>query len=516
MSRLMSIGGARAGLHLTCARISRVLVRPVLNIGDMNGDGKLDVLLVNQYSGKAGGKVKTNIFWGNPHHYYSSASMASLPGDGAYDTTVADLNDDGYVDIVLCSSYSDTSYLYWGSQNGFSADHPEKLPIGHAYGSSAADLNRDGYLDLVFTHRQGTRNVGTILWGSQDGYLEKRKTLLNLKNKRSLSNVVADLNRDGFLDLVFPGEYFGVLQIYWGSAQGFSESNSWAKFVSAGSLEMADLNGDGFFDFVIAGGFDPGKKSRNTRTRIFWGTREGTPLLVKPIELEAYESIECSIADLNRDGTLDLVLANYMSDSTRSLPLFVFWGSEGGQYSDSNRLDLPAESSAGVQPVDLNRDGYPEIIIRNHLKNADHTINSYIYWNSPQGFDKNRRTELPSFGPHFSQMTDPGNLYTRKMEEEYISSAVTIPLGNRVQQLFWEAQEPHGSKMKFQIRSAATLEGLKQAKWTGPEGDDPFYQISGGALRGLKENRWMQYRAVFTSPDGGEWPVLTEVKIGVK
>src|SRR5262249_30194697 len=160
----------------------------------------------------------------------------------------------------------------------------------------------------------------------------------------------------------------------------------------------------------------PQAKSNNTHTRIFWGTAAGTPSSDGVVSLEAYQAVECSIADLNRDGYLDLVLSNYMSDSTRSLPVFIYWGSKGGHYSEANRTDLPAESSAGVQTVDLNRDGYPEIIVHNHLKNGDHAISSYIYWNSPQGFDKNRRTDLPTFGPHMSQMTDPGNQYTRKLE----------------------------------------------------------------------------------------------------
>jgi VCBS repeat protein len=488
-----------------------------VNTADLNGDGKPEVLLVNQYSGEVNGQVQTHIFWGNAHSYYSSASMTRLPGRGSYDTSVADFDDDGFADLVLTNSYVDVSYLYWGGKEGFSVERRTELPSGTVFGSSAADLNRDGYLDLVFTGRASGNSIATIFWGSPNGFLEPKKTVLRLKGKRSLSNVVADLNKDGFLDLVFPDEYFGALHIFWGSPEGYSASRSWSKFVSAGSLEMADLNNDGHLDYVIAGGFDPKEKSRNTRTRIFWGTTEGTPSPEGVIELEGYQSLECGIADLNRDGALDLVLSNYMSDTTRSLPLFIYWGSKDGHYSNVNRTDLPAESSAGVQTIDLNRDGYPEIIIHNHLRDGSHSINSYIYWNGPQGFDKNRRTELPNFGPHFSQMTDPGNQYTRQLEEEYVSSEVAAPHGAGTRYISWKAQEPHGAQLKFQVRSAGTREALNKAEWKGPQGRQSFYGESGSELKDLPTgSAWMQYRAVFTSPDGGEWPVLTEVEIGLR
>lgn len=486
-----------------------------VNVSDLNRDGKLDVVLVNRYSGTVWGEeLGTHIFWGNPHHYYSTALMTSLPGYGAYDTTTSDLNDDGFVDIVLSNSSKDVAYLYWGGKEGFSEARRELLPVGSSFGSSAADLNRDGFLDLVFSHMKDGKQIATILWGSAKGFSKENQTVLPLKAKRSALAVVADTNKDGFLDLLFLDEYLGDLQIFWGGPNGFSESASWAKFVSGGSLTLADLNGDGLLDFVVAGGFDSVKKSYNTRTRIFWGMPDGTPSPKSAVELEAYESSECSISDLNHDGFLDLVLSNYMSENTRSLPLFIYWGSANG-FSNTNRTDLPAESSCGVQTLDLNHDGYPEIIIHNHLKDGVHTINSYIYWNGPQGFDKNRRTELPNFGPHFSQRADPGNLYTRRLEENYDSAPLEM-LGtglDRPLYLSWKATEPHGAKVKIQVRSAATREALSNAKWFGPDGEKSFYNAPDAVINGFQHgDQWLQYRALFSSPDGGEWPTLTDVE----
>jgi hypothetical protein len=259
--------------------------------------------------------------------------------------------------------------------------------------------------------------------------------------------------------------------------------------------------------------FDPGRRSYDTFTYIYWGTPEGTPSPKDPVRLESFGSVECSIADLNRDGFLDLVFSNYMSDSTRSLPMFIYWGGKEG-YNEARRTDLPAESSAGVQTEDLNGDGYPEIIIHNHLKDGHHVGKSYIYWNSPQGFDRERRTELPTLGPHCSQRVDPGNLYTRKLEEQYISTPLRISAGTSVSAVSWKASEPHGAKLRFQIRGAASKEDLNKAEWIGARGANSFIDQPGGALSGVRKgDQWVQYRALFTSPDAGAWPVLTSVEI---
>ena len=111
-------------------------------------------------------------------------------------------------------------------------------------------------------------------------------------------------------------------------------------------------------------------------------------------------------------------------------------------------------------------------------------------------------------------MIDPGNLYTRKLEEEFISRPESCSLESGSYELDWKGEEPHGAKLKFQIRSAASRENLPLAKWLGPKGEGSFYELSGSEINDLqKSDRLIQYRALFTSPDGGVWPVLREVTI---
>ena len=71
--------------------------------GDMDRDGRPDIALLNHVSGKYPDPMTALIFWGNRHGHYSAASMTGLRNVGDGQVTNADLNDDGYPDLVFMS-----------------------------------------------------------------------------------------------------------------------------------------------------------------------------------------------------------------------------------------------------------------------------------------------------------------------------------------------------------------------------------------------------------------------------
>ena len=96
------------------------------------------------------------------------------------------------------------------------------------------------------------------------------------------------------------------------------------------------------------------RRSYDTRTIIYWGGPGGFQR-DQAQELESFHTPEMAIADLNHDGNLDLVLVSYLSNHTRTLPVLIYWGDGRRRYGKSNRTALPAESSSGLQILDLNR-----------------------------------------------------------------------------------------------------------------------------------------------------------------
>ena len=69
---------------------------------------------MNQISGRAG-KIRSAIYWGNPANCYSEADATLLPTANPYYSAIADLNDDGFPDIVFTGA---SLYIYYGGDDG--------------------------------------------------------------------------------------------------------------------------------------------------------------------------------------------------------------------------------------------------------------------------------------------------------------------------------------------------------------------------------------------------------------
>ena len=308
------------------------------------------------------------------------------------------------------------------------------------------------------------------------------------------------------------------LDLFWGNSEAEygAQRHQHLKIHSASTVEIADLNADGWLDLVMGAVYDPQRFGRPMRrVSLLWGGSKGFSL-ERALTLEAYESEEQSVADLNQDGYLDIVMTNYHGYTTRSIPVFVYWGGPNGSYSESRRTELRGESTLAQTVADLNQDGWIDLVIVNHVERGDHGAGTNIFWGGPEGYDYSRRDWIQSFGPHFSVRRDIGNIYHRRPEEEYFSAPLELPAGRAPSRLSWKASTPHGATVKFQLRSAATAKGLEEMSWSGPQGSESYYQSSGASLQVPKKHRWLQYRALLSTPDGGSTPVLEKVRIDLK
>lgn len=487
---------------------------------DLNADGSLDIVFSN-ISSSTTRKINSYIYWGGAAGF-SASSKAELPTIGGACSSAADLNADGYPDLVFANNHDGTtgklnSYIYWGSASGFSATSKAQLPTNHGNVNVVADLNRDGHLDVVFSNTGGSGPGGNafIYWGSTSGFSSTNKKELPTSSPQGLA--VGDLNKDGYLDLVtaaWGGSAKGY--IYWGSASGYSAAKR-AELPTYNSYDIAiaDLNKDTYLDVVFSNNHDMGN-NRVLNSYIYWGGASGYKATNKA-ELPTIGASGVSAADLNADGYLDLVFSNHTNGTTWQLNSYIYWGSKPG-FINTNKTELPTIGASGNRVADFNGDTYPDLVFNNYYDGSKFTHNSYIYWGAATGFKATNRTELPTLGAG-QDGNSPGSLYDRKGEQTFTSRAFDTAVASPTYTtLSWTVTLPKNTALKFQLRSAATSAGLSSATWHGPTSTSDFYVASSSTTSAAinaahKGQRYIQYRATLGSTDFGNTPILDKVQI---
>ncbi len=392
----------------------------LINQWDLNGDGHLDLVFPSSHDNNLG--VDSVIYWGGTNGFDAS-KKATLPGDGAAGLAVADLNNDGFPDVIIANEFNGTktelhSFIYWGSQRGYSAHNRMVLPTVGATAAAAGDLNGDGYPDLVFASsgdsyqfsKAGSdvtflRPASDIYWGSAAGYSAKNVSQLLTYHARDVK--ILDLNGDGCLDILFAeqGEagHPGGLRIYWGTKRGSYSKRRMQSLPGLVTVAVTtvDLNHDGCPEILVANEMRPAHQGESTPndgypvpSYIYWGSKADYRI-GRRTELPTAGARDVKVADLNDDGFADIVYANRIGGAS-----YIYWGGAGssGGYSQNHRTSLPTLRSSRCAIHDLNHDGRPDLVFSNENDERKNAVNSIVYWNSAEGFDTSRRTELPTLG----------------------------------------------------------------------------------------------------------------------
>ena len=284
---------------------------------------------------------------------------------------------------------------------------------------------------------------------------------------------------------------------------------------------MPSLNKDSFLDIIVPNLSDPQPAPGKTQsfggtpeadTYIYWGGENGYHQS-RRLVLPSVGAEDAAAADLNRDGLLDVVLTSYHAGHTRSHPSYIYWNSPRG-FDPSKATLLPTNSASGVLVADFNRDSHLDILFACHSKNGNHRNDSFLYWGSSQGFAEQRRSLLPGLGPHFLTVMDIGHIYDRGDAYEYISTPFDAGSAVRFGTIRWEGETPFRTRLEFRVRVGTTRQELLSAPWQGPQGPNSFYRKPHTRLSVLPDKvRWIQYMAVLISPDSANTPVLRSVSI---
>lgn len=501
-----------AGFTIPTASVRDVAVVPL----DDGGGHRL--LFCNGIRGRIREDVPVRVFWGDARGF--EADRFSTYGiRSGFSSTAADLNDDGYPDMLLSSIVHNVAdqheligiNILWGAEGGLADDRRTVLHEYGVLGQNVADLDRDGHLDIVTTANRRLspdQPIGLAIWhGSPDGYKRERRVLIPFDHRIGLT-AIADYNRDGRLDIATSALDVNRLHVLWGDDAGYSADRRFTMpMTGCDDVQAADLDADGWIDLVATSYILPKTNDYDFGTHIFWGGPGGFDP-TRAQRLPGNAGFGIAVADYDSDGHLDLFVANYKNTRTRqSLPCYLYWGGADG-FDAKRRSELIADSGTGAMAADFNGDGRIDVAIASHSYDGNHIVDSRVYYNDGRRFRDPDVTFLPSVGPHHMHDSVIGHIGDRVYRQVYTSSAFQWDGPRAGGVLTCTAQTPEHARLELSVRAAAGPAGLDAAPWhdLADDADARRFDLAPG-------DRCLQYRAVFRSDNGDRYPVLDRVEI---
>jgi hypothetical protein len=254
------VGDARGGLAL--APNSPIMMKEGqhphthgLGIGDLNGDGKLDLATVNHADNDV------SIAFGDGRGGFTHAPGSPFAvGPSPYPLALGDINNDGHLDIVATASatgparaqqlsLSRALTLLVADGRGQFRTTQTPLRTGEPWFVAIGDINGDHKADLVATHHE--RNELTVLLSNGKGqFTEVDGSPFNL-GRNVFQLALAEVNHDGKTDVI-AATGAGVLVLVGDGRGSFTQAQGSPYLTGKGAWHLAigDLNTDGKIDVV--------------------------------------------------------------------------------------------------------------------------------------------------------------------------------------------------------------------------------------------------------------------------
>lgn len=318
-------------------------------------------------------------------HLIDTADVHGVDLSGSDGLTMGDLDQDGFPDIV---SVHESDVVYDGIDRGhirlaFGSGNPEEWELatlaegpeaGAAEDVDIADVNGDGWPDIIaaceLEHLIYFQNPGKDIRSGK----WKRVIPKITEDRGSFIRVFfADFNQDGKYEVVAPnkGTQSASREKKWPTSWfeikgDFLDGDSWVEHELNRTLvpensRPVDLDGDGDLDILGASRWEE---------RIFWFENLGTdPIQFKEHRIEAFEGdepypitgVNVDFYDFNQDGRLDIVV--YHSPGKKKFG----WLEQPASIDDRWQLhpigSTVTDSLIGVVLSDINQDGKPDVMI---------------------------------------------------------------------------------------------------------------------------------------------------------
>ena len=281
-------------------------------IGDLNGDGILDMVVPNS------GSDTITVMIGLSNSNF--LTLVPIPvGDRPEDVDIADINGDGHQDIIVANRDSRNFGILLGDGVGGFAPMVTFPPFpgtARPVQIQAVDIDNDGLLDVVTSAVSGA----SLLVHLNNGDMTFTTVIGSANVEIHSDMAIADLDGDGLLDIMIDSPNGGLLnRIRWnlGSGQFALSETVLPEFTVTLGVAIGDVDSDGLPDIVFTdnptGAGNPGniRVIRNLGNRLF------APAVTYP--LGSVTGTKPILIDLNGDGHLDVVVGAFSLTSLRTM-----------------------------------------------------------------------------------------------------------------------------------------------------------------------------------------------------
>ncbi|HET7497684.1 MAG TPA: FG-GAP-like repeat-containing protein, partial [Candidatus Eisenbacteria bacterium] len=323
-------------------------VPQMIAIADVNRDGRPDILGKNGYAVPADPQALSVLLGGS---LATSADYGA--GSNPLGMALGDFNRDGVIDVAgMTGANGGAVNVLRGLPGASFGNLGPRTDYGNVgvltAGADGADVDGDGDADFVMVGTiSGTPFAGTLSGNGMGGFLGGSVAAITGADPRSC--VLADLNRDGRLDLVVGNGNSTNLYVMLGSFSTFGpplpRATNWPPI----RIAVGDLNRDGILDVIT---------SNPTAQDISILIGDGTGNFAAPTTLTTVNGVTgIAIGDMNRDGLPDIVATGGGTGSAR-----LHLQQPGGVFSMNGQVTIGANP---ISPVfgDFNRDGWPDVAV---------------------------------------------------------------------------------------------------------------------------------------------------------
>ena len=347
-------------------------------IGDMNHDGRLDVVVAGEAATTANVGI-VDVFLGQGNGTFSLAATTQLSDFWTEATRLGDFNADGNLDVVVSGLDSGGAAVLLGNGDGTLGAPADFVTGGRLTSLAVGDVNGDGKLDVVAVNAEF--DEVSVLLGNGDGTFHRGADVAASANPRAV--VMGDLNGDGKMDLAVAGydqyttgpytgyTYYGTPYTWYGTVTdpnvnvllGNGDGTfTWSQTLSLSytgypygedpnAITTGNFNGDAFPDLAVsgAGGVSVLLNGAN------WAPPAPAPSSFRvsgfPASTQAGTPGTITVTALNADGTVDtgyIGTARFSSsDSQAALPAaYTFTAADAGKHTFSAAL-----KTAGTQSI---------------------------------------------------------------------------------------------------------------------------------------------------------------------